>query len=347
MIQSPLLRSFLRPVAALYSATVSLRADLYKTGFLKKVKVAPRVISVGNLTVGGTGKTPFTMRVAELLCAQNQSVAVVCRGYKRSSGSTGSIHLASDGKEVSADVSLTGDEAQLLAQRMRGVFVVVGSPKWRAAQWVESHLPASWIVLDDGFQHLKLTRDRNILLLDAERPFDNGRVIPMGRLREPAKAMERADLVVLVGSSNFSLGASDRERWRALSPSAEVFSAHRECAGVSLFEGKGVRPVGELQGKKLVSFCGIAQPGQFLRDLRDHQLDIADSLVFPDHHRYRPSDTRDIILRALRCGAEALITTAKDTMNLTPRAFGNWPCFIFEIKMQIDDETRFLQALSN
>jgi tetraacyldisaccharide 4'-kinase len=345
MIQSPLLRNCLRPGAALYSAAVSLRAWLYKKGLLKTIKVTPRVISIGNLTLGGAGKTPFTMKVAELLRAQNLSVAILCRGYKRRSGLGRTIKLVSDGRKVFTDVSQSGDEAQLLAQRMSNVSVVVGSPKWRAARWIESHLAVDWIVLDDGFQHLKLSRDRNILLLDAERPFDNGEVIPLGRLREPPPAVQRADIVVLVKSGNSMPEQSSPERWKALCPSIELFSAHRNCLGVSMTGSRAIRPVNEIEGKKLVAFCGIARPEQFFCDLRGHQLTVAQTLVFPDHHRYRPSDTRRIIFRASQCRAEALITTAKDAMNLPPRAFGNWPCFVFEIEMKMNDETRFLQSL--
>jgi tetraacyldisaccharide 4'-kinase len=345
MIQSPLLRICLRPGAALYSAGVKLRARLYEKGFLKTIKVVPRVISIGNLTLGGAGKTPFTMRVAEVLRAQNLSVAVLCRGYKRESGREGEIRLVSDGKKVFMDVSQSGDEAQQLAQRLRDVSIVVGSPKWRAAQWIESHLAVDWIVLDDGFQHLKLARDRNILLLDADQPFDNGEVIPLGRLREPPQAVQRADIVVLVKSADSPPGQSSAERLNTLFPSAQLFSAYRSCIGVSMTECSRINPAKEIQGMNLFAFCGIARPDQFLRDLREHQLNITQSQVFPDHHRYRPSDTRNIIFRALQCGAEALITTAKDAMNLPPRAFGNWPCFVFEIEMKIDDEARFRQSL--
>lgn len=238
-----------------------------------------------------------------------------------------------------------GDEAQLMAQRLRDVSVVVGSPKWRAAQWIESHLGVDWIVLDDGFQHLKLARDRNILLLDADRPFDNGEVIPLGRLRESPQAIQRADIVVLVKGGDSPPEQFTPERWKALCPSAELFSAHRHCTGVSMTESRSLGPVEEIQGRKLVAFCGIAQPTQFFRDLRGHGLTVTESLVYPDHHRYSPSDTRNIILHAMECGAEALITTAKDAMNLPPRAFGNWPCYIFEIEMKLDDEARFLHSL--
>ncbi|MBZ5534674.1 MAG: tetraacyldisaccharide 4'-kinase [Acidobacteriia bacterium] len=345
MIQIPLLRRGLRPAAALYSAVINLRARLYEKGLLKTVKVNPRVISIGNLTLGGAGKTPFAMRVAELLRAQNLSVAILCRGYKRRSGGRGAICLVSDGKKVFAEASQSGDEAQLMAQRLRDVSVVVGSPKWRAAQWIESHLQVDWIVLDDGFQHLKLARARNILLLDGERPFDNGEVIPLGRLRESPHAVQRADIVVLVRSENSPPEPSIPGQLKVLCPSAELFSAHRKCIGVSMTEGGSARPVEEIRGKRLLAFCGIARPDQFLGDLRGQQLTVAQSLGFPDHHRYRPSDTRNIMFRALQCGADALITTAKDAINLPPRAFGNWPCFVFEIEMKVNDEARFLQSL--
>lgn len=341
MIRNPILRGFLRPVSALFSAAVSLRAALYQRGFLKKIKVKPRVVSIGNLTVGGMGKTPLTMRVAALLQEQHQSVAVLCKGYKRDREST--IGVVSDGKRILADVSRSGDEAQLLARKLCGVPVVVGSPKWQAARWVESHLSVDWIVLDDGFQHLKLSRDHNVLLLDAERPFDNGQIVPLGALREPAGAIQRADILVLVQGSSGGKGSA--EKLKSLCPSAELFRARRECVGVSMTDDACVRPAQQIIGKRLLAFCGLARPDQFFQDLHASDYTVVDSVVFPDHHRYHSRDARKILSRAIDCGAEALITTAKDAMNLSSRAFGNWPCYVFEIDMKIEDEPRFLRAL--
>lgn len=345
MIRHPLLRGLLWPAAAAYASVQRLRSSLYQKEILKRVRVNPRVISIGNLTIGGTGKTPFTLRVVELLRDHGQSAAVLCKGYKRNSRE--STLLVSDGTEILVDSRASGDEAQLLARSLPGVPVVVGSSKWRSARWIESHLNVNWIVIDDGFQHLKLSRDRNVLLLNGDRPFDNGHVIPLGRLREPVAAIRRADVLVVIMDSELSEIQPSLETLQTLPPAAILFTARRECRGVSMLDEVKVCPIEYLYGKKLVAFCGLARPEQFFRDLRNQKLMIEDCLAFPDHHRYRPRETRRLILSALKCGAEAFITTAKDAMNLEPRAFGNWPCYVFEIKMRIDDEPRFVQKVLN
>jgi tetraacyldisaccharide 4'-kinase len=345
MIQNPVLRFLLWPLTALYAQVVRVRVALYRCRILKSVRVTRKVISIGNLTVGGTGKTPLTVLLTELMREQGQSVAVLSKGYKRRAGN--SVELVSDGTKILLDADRSGDEAQWLARKLKNSPVVVGSPKWRAARWIEDHLPVQWIVVDDGFQHLKLWRDRNILLLDAARPFDNGRVIPLGRLREPPEGIRRADIVVCVGSPNTPPGSISSDKLKELSPSSEWFSAYRECLGVSTLEDENIGPIGQIIAKKLLAFCGLGQPEQFFEDLGRQDLTIVDTLTFPDHHRYGRRNVREILMRAGARGAEALITTSKDAMNLPPRAFGNWPCFIYEMKMTIDDEPRFLRALLN
>ncbi len=345
MIQNPVLRGLVAPGAGLYSTLMRCRAALYRREILRSVKVSPRVISIGNLTVGGTGKTPFTLRLAELLRDRGHGVAVLCRGYKRESGEP--ITLVSDGKTVLADVRKSGDEAQLMARRLTNVAVVAGSPKWRAAQWVEKNLSPQWLLVDDGFQHLKLHRDWNILLLDADRPFDNGRVIPLGRLREPPTVIRRADVIVLVpGGGAASPSASTLQEIRALNSSAEIFEARHEFSAISTLDGSDSKnQIESLRQKKLLAFCGIARPEQFFSALKEQKLNLGGVLSFPDHYRYQRPDIRKILDAASQSGAEALITTAKDAVHLERRAFGNWPCYVFEIKMSISEEDRLVKML--
>jgi tetraacyldisaccharide 4'-kinase len=344
MIRNRFLRGPVWPIAIVYEGVVRLRAACYRSGVFKSVRVTPRVVSVGNLTVGGAGKTPFTIRLAELIRQQGRSVAVLSRGYKRKSRI--STILVSDGEKILANAQSSGDEASLIARRLSRIPVVAGSPKWRAAQWLESKLNVEWIVLDDGFQHLKLLRDRNILLLDAERPFDNGQLIPLGRLREPLSAVSRASVVVLVGdSAQKPVDKILKEKLRLLCPLAPVFTAHREGIGVSTLEGQKIAPTESLAGMKLFAFCGLARSEQFFQDLKTQGLKLADQTAFADHHQYRASDARRILTRASAAGAEALITTAKDATKLSPRAFGNWLCYVYEIKMVIDDEAELIKAV--
>ena len=343
MIQNPLLRILFWPVSVLYATVARVREILYQAHLLPTVKVSPRLISIGNLTVGGTGKTPFTIWVAQCLRKRGQSVVVLSHGWKRDTGD--SVMRVSDAKRILVDAATSGDEAQLMARKLPGIPVVVGISKRRAARWIEAHLPSQWIVLDDGFQHLALARDLNILLLDAERPFDNGRTIPLGRLREGAKAVRRADVIVLVGQRPGASKTPATETLTALNPRAPLFHAHRKFDTISSLDDKNTPSLETVQREKLVAFCGLARPEQFFEALEEQGLNVAEKMTFPDHHRYRGRDTARIIFAALKSGATGLITTAKDAMNLEPRAFGNWLCFVFEIKMVCEDENRLVELL--
>lgn len=343
MIRNPLAKLLLWPPATVYRELVRLRPLLYREKFFHTIQVKSRVISIGNLTVGGTGKTPFAMRVAELLRNSGHSVAILCGGYKRESAEA--IVLVSDGKKRLVDAAVSGDEAQLFARSLNDVPVVVGSPKWKGALWIEANLLSDWIVLDDGFQHLKLFRDRNILLLDAGRPVEESRMVPLGRLREPIEAMQRADIVVMVGGPEKPDLEFFKKKFKPFCPEAEWFAARRQFAGISTADDTKWIPNDQWRGKKLVAFCGIARPEQFFRDLNERPIELAATVVFPDHTRYRRRELRRIIRRAVETQAEGMITTTKDAAKLDPRAFGNWPCYVCDIKMSIDEESRFFESL--
>ncbi len=339
----PILRGMLSPVAALYSAVVRTRAKFHETPFAVKIKVSPRVVSVGNLTVGGTGKTPFTLRLAELLRNQGYSVVILSHGYKR--GASQPFVMVSDGEKVLCEVEESGDEAQIIAMHAEGIPVVAGSPKWQVAQWIERRLSPQWIVLDDGFQHLRLVRDFNILLLDAKEPFGNGHIVPSGTLREPVSSIRRADLLVLVERDSSSDLEAVREVIRRHHPGAPILSSRRKFSHIAAYSDGSTCPIDGLRHRQLLAFCGLGQPAQFFDSLHQEKLNLTGTLSFPDHHRYRSADVRRILQEASRTGAEALITTAKDKINLEGQTLGNWSCYVFEIKMIIPEESRLLSLM--
>lgn len=343
MIENPVLRTLLWLPVAAYGALLRLRAWLYRVGFLKRIHVRARVVSIGNLTMGGTGKTPFTLRIAELLKSEGFRVAIVCRGYKRTSRKA--CMLVSDGKRVLVDALASGDEAQWLARRLPDVPVVVGDSKAESARWVEKILPVDWIVVDDGFQHLRLARDKNILLLDADQPFDNGQVVPLGRLREPPAAIRRCDLIVWIEKSASLPDAKPARGFDSFIPPVPQFKARREFTGIHTLEASSLEKTDAIKTKRLVAFCGLAQHEQFFGGLAGEGWQITTTQAFPDHHRYRPEDIQQLLIQREKTGADGFITTAKDAINLSRRVFGEIPCYIYEVAIVIDDEPRLLKAL--
>lgn len=343
MIRNPVLKILLWLPVRIYAGGLKLRAWLYRQGYFRSIRVPSRVVCIGNLTVGGTGKTPFTLRVAELLQAQGQRLAILVRGYKRKSREP--IRLVSDGKQILVDALASGDEAQWLARRTRGIPIVVGRSKSQAARWISEQLKVDWIVVDDGFQHLRLARDRNVLLLDADRPFDNGRLIPLGRLREPASAVSRADAVVWVKSSHSA--TAERRPHIPVKEKRSIphFFASRKLTGISTLTGAGVQDAATIKGKKLVAFCGLGQPEQFFQMLVEADLHLTATLSFPDHHRYSINDLQKLCSWWQKTNAEAFITTAKDAINLPSTYAFTKPCFIAEMTLEIEEESQFVSFL--
>ncbi|MDD5543938.1 MAG: tetraacyldisaccharide 4'-kinase [Acidobacteriia bacterium] len=342
MIQNPILRVLVSPLTIIYSGLVRLRLGLYRLGILKAVKVRPRVVSIGNLTLGGTGKTPTVIRLAQLLSDRGNSVAILGHGYRGSSGKD--TVLVSDGSRILVDSSISGDEAQLCARRLKGVPVVVGRTKWKVSQWIDKNLAVDWIILDDGFQHLKLGRDCDIVLVDSGWQGEQDQIVPLGRLREPLPGLKRADVVVIVEEAGVSANPNLPQELKRHAPEAAFFTACREFAAIGAVDGSPGPALEELRRRKLLAFCGLAQPSQFFSELQRQQFLICDTLEFPDHHLYTQGDLQRIVKRAESAGAEALITTAKDAVNCAPRAFGDWSCYVYEIRMSIDSEEKLLEA---
>lgn len=328
--------SLLWPLSLPYAAIVRLRARAYREGILRRRHLDGVVISVGNLTVGGTGKTPMVLWIAERLLAEGKSVGILTRGYR---GKTVSA-LGSKSQEPSdREAFSTSDEVQLLQSRLgnRALFGV-GADRYKngvalAARGVE------WFILDDGFQHLRLARDVDIVLVDANNPFGGGRLLPAGRLREPRTALERADLVVIT-RSNHALAIESIVRRHSAAP---IFYARTTLASV-YSPSNSQLAASEARSKILFAFCGIGNPAAFIADLRDWGFQIAGYKSFPDHHRYSLSDIAAIEKQAREAGAAGLICTEKDRFNLEQAqpSMNFWVC---SISLHIDREDDFWQAI--
>ena len=318
----------LRAAAVAYRGLVETRGWLYGRGVLRPRAVPFPVVSLGNITVGGTGKTPAVELAVRTLAEQGHRPAVVSRGYGRK---TRGIHVVADAASIRLDPEESGDEPFLLARRLPGVPVVVGADRWEAARVATEACGATAIVLDDGFQQRTLATSLEIVMARARHPWGNGRVLPAGPLREPLRALARADLVVAAGT-----GAVDTAEVAAAAaryaPHAPVLAASLEPVGC--WEARRMEPVplARLHGLRVVPFAGIAAPAAFAATLRELGV-VGDLVVFPDHHWYSADDVRALHARA--AGTDGLITTEKDWVRLRGRLSGGPPLYVVSVALRI------------
>lgn len=297
----------LTPWAWLYGLALRLRAALYRNGMLKTERLPRPVVSIGNITVGGTGKTPVTAYIARILLAGGYKVAVLSRGY----GGTleGQTCVVSDGATVMLGAAECGDEPYLLAATVPGLMVVIGTDRYAAGQLAMQQLVPDIFLLDDGFQHLRLHRDLNILLLDFSRPFGNGLTLPAGILREPSAAARRADLVIFTRAP--AGAAMDAESGGI----PRCLSSHTISDLLPLGSGSPL-PFSRISGHTVLAFAGIADPDSFFSGLREKGLNLVRTIHFPDHVVYN-HERREAIAEAMKTsGAEYMITTEKDGVKL-------------------------------
>ncbi|HWW50743.1 MAG TPA: tetraacyldisaccharide 4'-kinase [Verrucomicrobiae bacterium] len=326
--------SLLWPFTLPYGAYMRLRARAYRSGIFPQNRLDAAVISVGNLTTGGTGKTPMVLWIAERLLTEGKSVGILTRGYRGEPALTGA--------SGQAPVERTSDEVELLKARLgyRVAFGVGGDRLRRGRELVRSGV--KWFVLDDGFQHLKLRRDLDIVLIDATNPFGGGHLLPAGRLREPRSALGRADIVVITRSSH----APAIEAVVGRESNAPIFYARTELDSVRRLGGRYPGEVdAEAPARRLFAFCGIGNPSAFVADLGGWGLQIVGRKFFADHHRYTQQDARAIEREAREAGAAAAICTEKDIHNLRGV---DWPSFTVlycRISLQVEHADQFWRVM--
>jgi tetraacyldisaccharide 4'-kinase len=323
--------SLLRPLSVPYGAVAHLRARAYRKGVLKQRRLDGTVISVGNLTVGGTGKTPMVLRIVGRLLAEGKSVGILTRGYRGKKIAQGA------GKSGGDDS--TSDEVQLLKARLGDrVAFGVGADRFERGQEI-ARQGVKWFVLDDGFQHLALARDVDIVLVDATNPFGGGHMLPAGRMREPRTALSRADIIVITRSHHAPAVEAAVRR----DSDAPIFYARAEPESVAAPFHPHLTERDARQ-RRLFAFCGIGNPSAFVADLRDWGFQIAGHRFFPDHHRYSLSDINAIEREAKAVGAEGVICTEKDSFNYSGvwRSMDLWVCVI---SMQVDRQEDFWRTV--
>ena len=326
----------------LFKTLVVLRGVFYQKGIFKSRHLPCTVISIGNLTVGGTGKTPATCLIARHLKASGCQVAVLSRGYRAQADTE--LIIVSDGKQIIAGAEIAGDEAVMLAQKLPGVSILAGKNRFLLGQRAISDFSAQALLLDDGFQHYPLQRDLDIVLINARNPFGNGFLLPRGILREPLSALSRSPLILLTKAKE----AIEVEQLKKViarhSTSAHIFTATVLPTALKRFADNTIIPFETIRGRQVVGLCSIGDPESFFSLLEKLDCSILKKLVFSDHHWYRSDDYA--IINSCGQGADFIITTEKDIVKLDRNMIDNKKIFILETEMRIDREDEFFQTLS-
>ena len=334
----------LTPLSIAYGAGVRIRNGLYRRGILKSFDIGAPVISIGNLTTGGTGKTPLVEFVASQLAAAGRRVCVLTRGYRRQS--SGRV-MVSNYEQVLTDVSVAGDEAMLLAERLRGrVAVIADANRVAAARWAIEHLQSNAFLLDDAFQHQQIRRDLNILTVDAANAWGNGKLLPAGILREPIKELTRADCVVITRANESPNVDQLRAAIKQVSPETRVFTSQMKPFDARPLKGAShaFEPLTN-HASHVAAFCGIGNSDSFFSLIRRQGHTLSYTRAFADHCNYRQSDIDGFIKHAIAHGATAVVTTAKDAVKIGRFDF-DIPCYVIDIAIEIDDAQSFLKCLA-
>ena len=303
----------MNPLSAVYGAGVRVRNELYDRGMMTVRRLEGPVVSIGNLTVGGSGKTPFLISLGELLKQRGIAFDVLSRGYRRQTKGVAIVDPNGSACEF-------GDEPLLIARKL-GVHVVVGEDRHQAGETAEATLGPQLHLLDDGFQHRHLARDFDIVLVTPTDVQDS--LLPSGRLREPIASLTRADAIVLTNDTSADgLRLQNQVVWRV----------RRDIVAPSTKE-------------LCIAFCGIARPDNFFSQLKTAGLALADTQSFRDHHRYTDADVRDLLQMRQQAGASAFVTTEKDAANLGAHLDALQPLHVVPVRMNLENPEAALGAM--
>jgi len=312
--------SLLTFFSALYGLGIRLRLWAYGCGLFKRKFLPGFVVSIGNITAGGTGKTPAVMMLARWAMNEGYPVAVLSRGY---GGRYRTKVLAvSDGNRIKAGPEEAGDEPYLLATRLSDVPVVVSKKRFLAGLFARKKYGCDFFILDDGFQHLELHRDLDLALIDSTNPLGNGNLLPRGPLREPLEQLTRANACIVTRCKGQALGETMPSFLRVKFSSIPVFCADHVPESVVFPHSKEVYGPEFLKGKRVLAFAGIARPESFRQTLTGLGADIVYFREFKDHYPFNRSDIHALIQMKEKQGAEHIITTEKDWVRVSPLAAG-------------------------
>lgn len=324
-----------------YGGLIRLRNAGYAWKLLRTHRLPCRVVCVGNLSVGGTGKTPTVMALGASLAAAGSRACVLLRGY-RSEGS--GVRVVSDGAKILLGWREAGDEAVLLARSLPGVPIVVGGDRVAAGRFAMETFRPQVILLDDGFQHRRLHRDADLVILDATDPFGGEWLLPRGRLREPMSALDRAQAILVTRSDQTADLAGLRRRIGAIAPRLPIgWAVYRPCRLIEL-STRQARGLEELLGRRVFAVSAIGNPRGFERTLAMTGAQVAGSLAFPDHHAFTREDGARMVRGARAAAAEWMMTTEKDAVRLEADLPAGLPLLSLGIRLEIVGGVKELEA---
>ena len=327
---SPGAETLLTAVAGSYRGLLGAREWMYARGLLASRSLDFPVVSIGNLTVGGTGKTPAVELAVRTLAELGHRPGVVSRGYGRRGGG---LQVVADAASIRLDAEEAGDEPFLLARRLPGVPVVVGANRYDAGRLARARFGVSAIVLDDGFQHRTVRKDLEIVMARAATPWGNGRLMPGGPLREPLSGLRRANLVVATGAHQAEEAAEVASAIARHAPGVPLLTAMH--VATECFEAGAMRfvPLTGLAGARLLAFAGIASPAGFRRTLAESQVTLTGFQEFRDHHWYSREDLARLEGLAAGGGADGLVTTEKDWVRLRRLPLLRRPLYVLSVRL--------------
>ncbi|MBM4338300.1 MAG: tetraacyldisaccharide 4'-kinase [Deltaproteobacteria bacterium] len=322
-----------------YEWAVRVRPFLFSHGLFETKKLPRPVISIGNITVGGTGKTPLVMALSRGLMERGIPTAILSRGYR---GKKGAGPLVSDGQKILLSPEDAGDEPFLMAQTLKGIPIFIGKDRFKNGQIALQQFQVRGFLLDDGFQHLPLHRGLNIVLVDSNIGFGDGHLLPRGILREPLSHLKRADLFILTKAEDPKTSQPLESILRQIHPSSPIFHSHYEPTGMVSTDGK-LHPLHLLKGEKVVALSGIANPTYFSSLLRGSKTAVVEEIIFPDHHLYTVKDLTSILEKVKE--ADLVVTTEKDMVKLSRLSLDPLPLLALRIEMKIREEEEFYKKV--
>ena len=337
-----LLLAILKGISCIFALVVAFRYFLYNSGIIRRFPLGIQVISIGNVTAGGTGKTPVTEIFARTLAQAGRKVAILSRGYRRKEAPwyqrifTQVIDpplVVSDGRRVLLDSAVGGDEPYMLASNLPGVAVLVDRNRVKAGRYAIKRLGCDTIILDDGFQYQKLKHSIEVVLVDSTNPFGNGHMLPRGVLREPARHLKRADIIFLTKCRG-ETGAI-KEEIRKYNRTAEIVECNHTPRILRDVWSREEYPLKWLEGKTVCTLSGIASPKGFENSLRHMGAKVVWCDRYADHHRYDSSEILYALNRTADMGAEALVTTEKDAVRFPRFETSPVKCLYLRIAIEI------------
>ncbi|NIQ90497.1 MAG: tetraacyldisaccharide 4'-kinase [Deltaproteobacteria bacterium] len=338
-----ILRMFATMVAWSYDKVTTVRNILFDSGILRVHQVSCPVISVGNLAVGGTGKTPMVIWLARFLLEEGWRVGIVSRGYKGEE--TKKVLVVSDGRDILADSDFSGDEPQLLARRLPGIPVLCSTKRALAVEAAAEQFRCEVVILDDGFQHRFVARNLDIVMLDSRYPFGDGFLLPRGILREQTTALTRAQVLVLSrfdGSKEAEQSLKDLiGQW----PDKTVVTARHRVTRLFKATTQRELPLSSVKNKRLAAFAGIGRPDDFFRTVRDLGADLVHTTALPDHHPLTVDLLASLAEEASAKQPELWLTTEKDWVRLPRDLPDGMELMILAVEIDLDGDSSLLKAV--